>query len=298
MFGSPHDSPLIFSAHFSLSPSNPSSFTPSFFLHFKPQFGNFSLRKTIHSSSNPIPSPVVTGPHLQSGSASNSGSVSNEASGWQDLKLEPRSDDNGFVNLNPSFYNGVESTDGVGLVKERAMLWRDDKKGGSLSGVSVKANTMLPVTKGVMVNLRWGVNFPADSEVKLPYLTLNKIGIERFEEVKEVKKEKKTVENGGNVGDMEMLKGMCYWMRRDLEVLEKENNDMKQCLEEMRRGISARKDRNNNHTTGNNSSGEFDRWRAKKNGEGNANIEVKKQPVCQANDLESQLQKAIKAASS
>ncbi|KAL5862546.1 hypothetical protein ACOSQ3_000060 [Xanthoceras sorbifolium] len=311
LFGSPHDSPLIFSAHFSLSPTNPSSVTPSFFLHFKPQLGNFSLRKTT-SSSNPSPtisgSHSVSGAHLQSGSSSNSeftnGLVSNEASGWQDLKLETtNATENGFANFNSSFHNGVDSSNGIGFVKERAMVWRDGKKGGFFTGISVKANTELPVTKGVMLNLRWGVNFPADSEVKLPYLTVNKIGIERVEKVEEVKKnKKKNVE--GNAGDLELLKGMCFWMKRDLEALEKENRDMKQCLEEMRMGVSARSYRGGSDGSGkkifpssNESFGEVEMLRGrKKNGEGNGQTELKKS-VSQANDLESQLQKAIKAAS-
>ncbi|KAK3183079.1 hypothetical protein Dsin_030365 [Dipteronia sinensis] len=316
LFGSPHDSPLIFSAHFSLSPTNPSPVTPSFFLHFKPQFGNFSLHKTT-SSSNPSPrisgSHSVSAAHLQSGSSSNSefanGSVSTEASAWQDLKLEPcnaSANDNGFVNFNPSFYNGVDSSNGIGFVKDKAMVWRDGKKGGFLTGISIKANTVLPVTKGVMVNLRWGVNFPADSEVKFPYLTVNKIGIERVEKVEEVEKKKKKKNVESKEGDLELLKGMCFWMKRDLEVLEKENRDMKQCLQEMRMGVSARSYRGGSDSSGkkvspssSESFGDFERWRGRKNGDGNGQTELKKSvTVSQADDLESQLQKAIKAASS
>ncbi|GAY40010.1 hypothetical protein CUMW_048760, partial [Citrus unshiu] len=129
LFGSPQDSPLLFSAHFSLSYTNPTNFTPT--------------------------------------------SISDESSGWQDLKLEPRSG-----NGNSSFFNGVDSirSDGIGFVRT-SLLKDDDKKGG----IAVKARTVLPVTKRVMMNLRWGVNLPADSEVKMPCLTMNKIGIERVE---------------------------------------------------------------------------------------------------------------------
>ncbi|GAY49643.1 hypothetical protein CUMW_120700, partial [Citrus unshiu] len=137
LFGSPQDSPLIFSAHFSLSYTNPTNFTPA------------------------------------------SMSISDESSGWQDLKLEPRSG-----NGNGSFFNGVDSirSDGIGFFRDRTLLLKDDdKKGGFLGGIAVKARTVLPVTKRVMMNLRWGVNLPADSEVKMPYLTVNKIGIERVE---------------------------------------------------------------------------------------------------------------------
>ncbi|KAL9436850.1 hypothetical protein AB3S75_022823 [Citrus x aurantiifolia] len=118
-------SPLIFSAHFSLSYRNPTNFTPT--------------------------------------------SISDESFGWQDLKLEPRSG-----NGNGSFFNVVVSirSDGIGFV---------------------------------MMNLRWGVNLLADSEVKMPCLTVNKIGIERVEKVEEVKREKNF---DSDVGDLELLKGM------------------------------------------------------------------------------------------
>ncbi|KAL9422665.1 hypothetical protein AB3S75_034861 [Citrus x aurantiifolia] len=329
LFGSPQDSPLIFSAHFPLSYTNPTNFTPTFLLHFKPQFGNFSLHKTTSSSN---PNPANSGPHFNSGSHLQSGSPSNtefanrsisdESSGWQDLKLEPR-------NGNGSFFNGVDSicSDGIGFFRDRTSLLKDDdKKGGFLGGIAVKARTVLPVTKRVMMNLRWGLNLPADSEVKMPYLTVNKIGIERVEKVEEVKREK-NIES--DVGDLELLKGMCFWMRRDLDLLEKENKDMKHCLEKMAMGVSpgnfhgisdsigkkvfpyssesfgeAKSYGGASDTTGNKlypasseSFGEFERRRNKKNGEGNGHAEYKKS-VNQASDLESQLQNAIKAASS
>ncbi|KDO38490.1 hypothetical protein CISIN_1g036209mg [Citrus sinensis] len=149
------DSPLIFSAHFSLSYTNLTNFTPTFLLHFKPQFGNFSLHKTTSSSN---PNPANFGPHLQSGSPSNTEfanrSISDESCRWQDLKLEPR-----IGHGNGSFFNGVDSI---------------------RSGIAVKARTVLPVTKRIMMNLRWGVNLPVDSEVKMPCLIVNKIGIERL----------------------------------------------------------------------------------------------------------------------
>ncbi|KAL9431469.1 hypothetical protein AB3S75_026622 [Citrus x aurantiifolia] len=170
------DSPLIFSAHFSFFYTNPTNFTPTFLLYFKPQFGNFSLHKAASSSN---PNPTNSGPHfnsrphLQFGSPSNTEfanrSISDELSGWQDLKLEPRSG-----NENGSFFNGVDSIRNDGIE--------------------------------VMINLRWGVNLPANSEVKMPYLTVNKIGMERVEKVEEVKREK-NIES--DVGDyLELLKGM------------------------------------------------------------------------------------------
>lgn len=234
--------------------------------------------------------------------------------------------ENGFLNSSPSFFNKVDSipSDGIGFVKERALGLTDGKKRGFLSGIAVNAKTMLPVTKRVMMNLRWGVNFPANSEVKMPYLTLNKIGIERVERAEEVKR--KNLEN--DVGDLDLLKGMCFWMKRDLEVLGKENKELKQYLEEMRMRVSPRSARGVNENIGNKafsfsgesfgeaksyggasdstskfypssseSFGDFERRRSRRNGEGSEQMEFKKSSN-QTSDLESELQKAIKAASS
>ena len=34
--------------------------------------------------------------------------------------------------------------------------------------------------------------------------------------------------------DLQLLKGMCFWIRRDLEIVEKENREMKHLLDEMK----------------------------------------------------------------
>nr|GEX58044.1 hypothetical protein [Tanacetum cinerariifolium] len=44
-----------------------------------------------------------------------------------------------------------------------------------LSGVLVSADTELPVTIRVNVNLRWAVGIPSDFDKQLPYLRVNKI---------------------------------------------------------------------------------------------------------------------------
>ncbi|WCJ20676.1 hypothetical protein M5689_002894 [Euphorbia peplus] len=285
LLGSPRDSPLVFSAHFTLSNSNPNSITPSFFLHFKPQVGHFSLRKTSSSPAppNPIPSSgfetqFVSG--LQSDSAVSSDSESGNGSGhlgWQEVKLEP------FV--------GKENDE---FSTNRHLVWLGREKAGSLSGVSVKAKTELPINKRVKVNLRWVMNL---KENKMPSMTVNKICLERVEEVKEVKEKSN---NEKKAADLELMKGMCFWMTRDLEMIEKENRDLKQCLEEMRHGVStysvgARKTVMPAAST--DVFAEFEQRRNKMNDEGNRKSEVKK-PANSASDLESELQRAIKAAAS
>ncbi|XP_021293140.1 uncharacterized protein LOC110423282 [Herrania umbratica] len=255
LFGSPKDSPLVFSAQFSLSSTKPGTVIPTFSLHFKPQFGNFALHKA--TSSNPSLEPdsgsdSIPGTRFQSGSTSNSefgnGFALDGSSVWQEVKLEPRS----------------------GVDDDRSLVREDDKKAGVFGGIAVRARTLFPVTKRGVVNLRWAVNLPSDVGSKMPYLTVNKIGIERVEEVKEVKEVKsKSIES--NVDDLELLKGMYSWMKRDLEMLDNENREMKQCLHDMRLGVSARNVRRESEGIGRRvstpsveNSNEFERWRGKK----------------------------------
>ncbi|KAI5655872.1 hypothetical protein M9H77_33059 [Catharanthus roseus] len=262
VFGSPKDSPLIISANFSFSPYNLNS-SPTFSLLLKPQLGSFSLRKSTVSDPN-------------SGAKAN-GETANSF---------------GFVPL------------------ERPMSLKDfslDTKGKDsiLKGISVMARTEMPVAKRISMNFRWGVNFPEDLSKQMPTLTVNKVGIERVDEVKEVDK-MKDKKSDGNTGDMEVLKGMCLWMKRELDMLQRENREMKYRLEEMNmgnvgkigKGISDNNVKKTTNPVVERSNG-FEQWRSKKNGgeERNVNKEVKKNGNL-ANDVENELQRAIKAASS
>ncbi|VVA33157.1 PREDICTED: unnamed product [Prunus dulcis] len=300
LFGSPKNSPLVFTANFSLSHTN-----PSFSLHIKPQFGNFSLKQTAFSDPNfkqISGSASNVGAHLDSGSVSNgdfdNGFVSEGSSVWQELRLEPCGGKNGAVNS--EFRDNCGAHLNGGSLAEKPLAWENGGKDGLFSGIAVMARTVLPVTKSVVVNMRWGVNLPPKFGKAMPYLTLDKIGIERVEEVK-AEEEKGT--DGSNVGDFELLKGMCFWMRRDLEVMEKENKEMKHRLEEMKSGVSRKHFRGESDSVGkrvspplDQTSGGFEQWRNKKKvREENARTEAKKS-TDSASDLESELQRAIKAA--
>ncbi|KAF3449479.1 hypothetical protein FNV43_RR10207 [Rhamnella rubrinervis] len=306
VFGSPNQSPLVFSAHFFPSPTN-----PTFSLHFKPQFGNFSLKKTTFSNPG---NDRVSGSHSNSGVHLDSGSHSNRELGdgfvpegsssvWQELNLEPcGSGKDGFLNSDFMEKSGVHLNSAIESDPERPYGWKNGGKDGVLSGIAVMARTVLPVTKRVVVNMRWGVNFPANLGTKFPYLALNKIGIERIE-VREEKKKKKSDES--DVADMELLKGMFFWMRKDLELLENENREMKQCLEQIKLGVSGKKFRGESDVgqkkvlqqPARESSVELERWRNKKNVKEENDVKEPKKSTNQASDLESELQRAIMAAS-
>uniref|UniRef100_A0A2P2Q3A7 Uncharacterized protein n=1 Tax=Rhizophora mucronata TaxID=61149 RepID=A0A2P2Q3A7_RHIMU len=312
LYGSPRNSPLVFSAHLSFSNTIPNTLVPTFSLHVKPSCGHFSIHKKTTSSSFADPNPKIgslstTGPFVNSGSAANpelgSGVAPYRPLDWQELKLESfgGKEKDGLAKSKLDCIEGVYAdNNGNGLLAEQQLVSRDKKIGGFFSGVAVKAKTVLPLTKGFRVNLRWGVNLPGDLNAKMPYLTVNKISIERAELVKEVKE--KSSDN--HLGDVELLKGMSFWMRRDLEVLEKENRDMRQILEDIRMGASARSLREESISVGKkgmpgsvHSFSDFGHQRSKINDEDRKLQRESKRPVNGVTDLESELQRAIKAAS-
>ncbi|GLT91190.1 hypothetical protein SLE2022_090900 [Rubroshorea leprosula] len=300
LLGSPHNSPLIFCAQFSLLSSNRSSLNPTFSLHFKPQFGNFSIRKATSSKPGTDPD-TGSETHVQSRSRSSSEfghEFDREGSSvWQEVKLEPSSaNDNGFVDATSSYTSGLRSNNGIGFIPWGRWF---------LPGIAVTAKSLLPVTKRWVVNFRWSANMPAEMGPKMPYLRVNKIGIERVEDVKEVKN---NCEDESNQGNVDLLKTMIFWMGRDLETLGRENKELKQCLEEMRQEASARtllrgsesftrKVPSSTSTPSVEKTNNFEQWRIKKNGrEENGGKELEK-GANKMSDLESKLQKAIKAAS-
>lgn len=259
VFGSPKNSPLVISANFSFSPLSPNQ-NPTFTLLFKPQLGSFSLRKSTTSDPN-----------------SNSSAVGKQNGDGNSF---------GFVPLErPSSF------------KEFSM--EDYAKDSIFKGIAVMAKTEMPLTKTVMMDCRWGVNFPKDLGSRMPFLSVNKIGIKRVEEVKEVKQKKDE-----NSGETELLKGMCFWMKKELEMLQRENREMKHRLEEMKMGNAVRKGIGEAEFVGVQvieNSGGFEQWRNKRNSGGeNAKKEVKKNASNgnRASDVENELQKAIRAASS
>ncbi|XAR70602.1 hypothetical protein NMG60_11027509 [Bertholletia excelsa] len=185
---------------------------------------------------------------------------------------------------------------------ERPMDYSD--KYSVFSGVSVAVRTQLPLTKRLGMNFRWGVNIPSDIGKQLPFLTLHKVGIERFAGVEDMKEEVKNDE--GKVNDLELLKGMFLSARRELEALQNDNRDLKQRMEALRsgslrgqewtyqrRGDSAAK----KASPVTESSGEFEQWKTKKSGGQENGRKEPKKNAKHATDLESELQKAIQAAS-
>ncbi|KAM0059814.1 hypothetical protein Hdeb2414_s0005g00185501 [Helianthus debilis subsp. tardiflorus] len=268
--GSPNNSPLIISANFNFSPQNPNP-NPIFTIKFTPKLGSFSVRKSIHSS-------VSNSSKILNGGGSDDGENSfafvplDRPINWKELSVE-----------------SVE-------------------KGSILKGIMVAADTELPVMNRVKVNLRWGVGVSSVSsgfDKRLPYLRVNKIKVERIDDVVEEKVEKKQ----GMDGEFEMLKGMYSWMSRELSDLQTENREMRRALEDVKPGQPLRQ---HNAYNGGGGSGAkravtptvevsdgFEQWKMKKNGGGiEANTQRETKKNSGSVDVESELQRAIMAASS
>ncbi|XP_048141424.1 uncharacterized protein LOC125316633 [Rhodamnia argentea] len=317
LFGSPNNSPIVFSAHFPLSLSSPIPNSPVFSLHFRPQLGHFSLSKS--TSSNPSYSQDLdakrfvepnqgknevtlagVSDHLGSELGIGGGFLMGGSSTWEELKLEPCCGKELFRSSDSADYGRNLTNDG----KVMPQSCKSHGKSGNLkmfSGIGVRARTMLPIAKRVRVNFRWGMNLPvADSGTGMPFLTVSKIGFETIEEAKGQNERKEE----SNFGDSELLRGMFLQIRKDLEEMQRENSEMKLCLEGMRLGIGTREGPGEKIGVGDRDSmnlgvrrGDFEMWKSKKSGR-EENGRESNQSLNRSNSLASELQRAMKYASS
>lgn len=97
-------------------------------------------------------------------------------------------------------------------------------------GTQLAATTQMPVAKRVALNFRWWVNL---AENQMPILRINKIGIHRVDGA--VKGDEKSEKNEAKSGELEVMKSICFWMKREVDVLTRANREMKSEFEELRR---------------------------------------------------------------
>nr|XP_023906729.1 uncharacterized protein LOC112018438 [Quercus suber]POF18247.1 hypothetical protein CFP56_12475 [Quercus suber] len=255
-FGSPISSSMLMSAEFNLIGRG----NPGFMLHFKPQFGDFSIKKSQSS--------VFDGKLVKS------------------LNGTVPEDDSSIEVVEKPFMNGAFS---------KAALTVDSTAGtiaGLFSGIEVAARTTLPVRGRAVVNFRWGVRVPAEvksvgenpnpnpnptariSFQKIPFLVMNKIGIEHVDGG-DSKKKTSPDENFPASGDVAEA---CFTVKRQLEILHAENGLLKKAVEDLRREFKSVGDLSSGERNGNKSSGgKFDRRNNdKKSNEGDVNEELKK----------------------
>uniref|UniRef100_A0A5B7BSF9 Uncharacterized protein n=1 Tax=Davidia involucrata TaxID=16924 RepID=A0A5B7BSF9_DAVIN len=230
-FGSPISSSMTMSAEFNLIGNQ----NPSFFVHFKPQFGDFTIKKSkssdfvkcIQSRSNGVVSDddasveVVETPVVKNG------------------YLTPT--DNGFFSGKKISVLTSESP-AAGLI------------GSLLNGMEVSARTVLPVRQRAIVKFRWGVRFPAAEEgavvartnstswisfQKIPVLVMNKIGIEHLAE--DETNDRKKVGPSLNSPENGNVAEACFNVKHQLEVIQAENGLLRKAMDDLRSEISAGK---------------------------------------------------------
>lgn len=206
-FGSPICSSMLMSAEFNLLARG----NPSFMLHFKPQFGDFSLKKSQCSS-------VLDKPLLKS----QKGSVSEEDA-------------------------SIEVVDSPMLKKLTVFPSRAVGEFAALfSGVEMAARTSFPVMSRAVVNFRWGVRVPAkiNSEStaginfkSIPFLVMNKIGIEHVDGADSKRNNTSKHVAGQDTSTKADVAEICFKMKRQLEFLHAENGLLKKAVEDLRHEI-------------------------------------------------------------
>ncbi|KAK9087705.1 hypothetical protein Syun_030099 [Stephania yunnanensis] len=212
-FGSPFSAPMSMSAEFNLLTRE----NPKFLVHFRPQIGDFRIKKSIQS---PSPSPVVFTPLVAGSSSKEFDSDLNEV-------------------------NGVGG-DGVELLAEKSVC------NGLFNGAEITAKTVLPVRRTAVVGFRWGMRLPAaagatasfrsfrnpfegkgglrNPTAVIPFLVMDKISIEH---VAEERPKIEGVKRGPLEGEADVAR-VCLGVKREMEVLRSESDSLRRAVEGLR----------------------------------------------------------------
>lgn len=231
-FGSPISSPFTMSAEFNFVGNQ----NPSFFLHFKPKFGDFSIKKS-HSSADLV---KKVEPRVNGG-----------AGKTEETPLVKR----GYVE-EPWLFAGAGK---IAVLPVESAAVATGVMENVVSGAEVKATTAFPLGGRATMNLRWWLRFPpntaADREEdavivgktepragisfrKFPTLLMDKISIEHV--AKKDLNDSKSVGSGSNLaGSSEDVAGMCMEVKKQLETIQSENGLLKKALNDLRSEIAA-----------------------------------------------------------
>ncbi|MBA0587333.1 hypothetical protein Gorai_000465 [Gossypium raimondii] len=222
-FGSPISSSMLMTAEFNLLGHG----NPSFMLHFKPQFGDFSIKKSQSS--------------------------------LFDKAVKPRNgvvleDDSSIEVADMPAVNG----DSIRFFAEKRKLADLNSRdiAGILSGMEVAARTTVPVKGKALVKFRWGMRIPSDmksgvggivdpktgvSLTKIPFLVMDKIGIEHVDGTDSKQANSTVSKSGPGEAPNSDVAEACYTLKRQLEALQSENGLLKRAVEDLRREISGGK---------------------------------------------------------
>lgn len=267
-FGSPVSSSMLMSAEFNLLGRG----NPAFMLHFKPQFGDFSIKK---SQSSVLDQKAIL-------KAPNGGVLEND-----DTSIE--------VVESPMLKK-------ITVLPSRAA----GEFAGVLAGVDMVATTALPVRSRAVVNFRWGVRVPAEitSEStaginfkKMPYLVMNKIGVEHVDgaDSKEKTSKKEAGQELGITGKADVVE-VCFNLKRQMEILQSENGLLKKAVEDLRREIL---DGKSNPFNGDLNSGKYREFERNGNNKASNNRNDRRngEKKSMESDANEELKRALKGAS-
>ncbi|KAK7351226.1 hypothetical protein VNO77_10520 [Canavalia gladiata] len=213
-FGSPLRSSMLMSCEFNL-PGRTGG--PLFMLHFKPRFGDFTFKKT---QSSIFDGKKGFGPRNTSDDTVSRETVESPvmASSFSGAKV-------------PMLGNDSAAASAVASL---------------LSGVEVAARTAFPVRGRAAVKFRWGVRVPADMKgnafQRIPFLVMDKIGVEHMMECGDSKKAKAVAGAGSGSGlgfpASADVAEACLGVKRQMEVLQAENGLLRNAVEDLRREIA------------------------------------------------------------
>ncbi|KAH7512400.1 hypothetical protein FEM48_Zijuj12G0086900 [Ziziphus jujuba var. spinosa] len=216
-FGSPTSTSMLMSAEFNLL----SRGNPTFMLHFKPQFGDFTIKKSQTSNLDKLV-------RYQHGAVpENNGSVE--------------------VGETPEAYSALTG-------KKISILPAENPSGGAIAGLfagtEVEARTAVPVRGHAVLNFRWGVRVPSELKSggnpmnsiafqKIPFLVMNKIGIEHVYS-EDPKSATATVGPQSALtfpGNADVAE-VCFSLKRQMEILQDDNRLLRKSVDDLRRQMA------------------------------------------------------------
>ncbi|GMJ02303.1 hypothetical protein like AT3G57990 [Hibiscus trionum] len=218
-FGSPISSSMLMSAEFNLLGRG----NPTFMLHFKPQFGDFSIKKSQSSVF--------------------------------DKALKPT---NGAVLDVDSSIEMVDSPEinggcaGFFAKKRQLGALNAGDIAGFLSGMELMARTVVPLKRKATVKFRWGMRIPSEmksgvgelgypkagiSFSKVPFLVMDKISIEHTESVDSKQAIPTASKADPNEFKIAKMEDSNFMMRLQLSELLDDNASLKRAVEDLRREI-------------------------------------------------------------
>ncbi|KAI5671564.1 hypothetical protein M9H77_11928 [Catharanthus roseus] len=228
-FGSPISSPFTMSAEFNFVGNQ----NPTFFIHFKPKFGDFSAKKS-HSSS------VLakrTESKLNGSVSADEGSVV-KSGYFEESGLFHRAGKIGVLPME----TGAAAAAATGVMES------------FFSGTKVNARTALPLKNRAVVNFLWGLRFPpaapadgAEDAVivgknerttgisfrRFPMLLMDKISIEHVP----TKDSKAGAGSGSTLAGSSDVAEVCLNMKKQLEIIQAENGLLRKALDDMSIGL-------------------------------------------------------------